>query len=349
MRNKVVDEDLKYIASADLNWRDLDGKTVLITGASGFLPSYLVEMLLYLNRERGYNINVIGLVRSISSAQERFSKHNSRNLRLVEHDVCSRFDTDQSIDYIIHAASQATPKVFGLDPVGTITPNVLGTANLLELARQKKVKAFIFFSTSGVHGYVDESLMPIKENCSGYLDFTKVSSCYIESKRMGENMCMAWMHQHAVPVKIIRPSITYGPGIKLDDGRSFADFISNILNNEDIVLYSDGKVIRNFCYVADAVLGFFMVILKGTVGEAYHVASQQEISIIDLASYLVKEVFPERKLEVVMKSDIGRNFLRTDYPKNTVDITKLKNLGWIEHYPLSDGFRRTVESYQIES
>ncbi|MES2877238.1 MAG: NAD-dependent epimerase/dehydratase family protein [Pseudomonadota bacterium] len=347
MINKIIEEDLQYITAADLNWSEFNGKTVLISGAAGFLPSYMVETLLYLNKKFKTNVKIIGLVRSLEAAKGRFLTHKDNSqLQLIQCDVCKKIKIDEPVDYIIHAASQATPKVFQEDPVGTLLPNVVGTANLLNLAKEKKIKGFIFFSTSGVHGHVDDACIPIKENCSGYLDFTDLRSCYIESKRMGENMCVAWMHQHGIPVKILRPSITYGPGVKLDDGRSFADFISNVLKYENITLYSDGKVIRNFCYIADATLGFFTVLLKGNVGQAYHVAADHDISIIDLARLLVNEVFPERELKVVMAQDSSKNFLRMDFPRNSVDVSKLKELGWSLRHSMKDGFRRTIESFE---
>jgi len=223
-----MESDLKYITEADLPWESFKNKTVLISGASGFLPSYMVETLLYLNETRQYGIRILGLVRNFEKAKERFSHHKeNKNLILIAQDVCDKIKIDENIDYIIHAASQATPRVFLNDPVGTIIPNVIGTNNLLNLAAEKKVEGFLFFSTTGVYGFMDEESYPAKENCFGYLDPMDLASCYIESKRMGENMCVAWMRQYGVPVKIIRPAITYGPGVKLDDGRSFADFISN--------------------------------------------------------------------------------------------------------------------------
>jgi nucleoside-diphosphate-sugar epimerase len=203
----------------------------------------------------------------------------------------------------------------------------------------------LFFSTSGVYGYVDPLAYPIKEDHFGSLDPTDLASCYLESKRMGENMCIAWLNQYGIPVKIVRPAITYGPGVKLDDGRSFADFISNIVNNQDIALYSDGQVLRNYCYIADVTLGFFIVLLKGETGQAYNVATDQEIRVVDLAHKLANEIFPEKKLKVVMRQDQTRKYLRVDSPRTAVDITKLKALGWKLNFPLAEGFRRTVKSY----
>lgn len=347
MRNSIIESDLKYITDGNLAWESFKNKTILVSGASGFLPAYIVETLLYLNEIKQFNIRVIGLVRNLKKARVRFSHCNgNKSLQLILQNVCDKIKINKDIDYIVHAASQATPKFFYSDPVGTLSPNVIGTANLLNLAVEKKVECFLFFSTSGVYGYVDESTYPIKEDCYGYLDPTNLASCYLESKRMGENMCIAWMHQYGVPVKIVRPAITYGPGLKLDDGRSFADFISNIVNYQDIEIFSDGKALRNFCYLADATLGFFIVMLKGKVGEAYNVATDHEISIIDLANLLVEKVFPELKLKVVMKVNASKNYLRMNFSRTTVDITKLKALGWKLSFPIEEGFKRTVESYR---
>jgi len=345
-RNKIVQEDLEYITGQAIGWEKLRGKTVLIAGAAGFLPSYLAETLLYLNESRGLKIKVIGLVRDLAKAQQRFVYYQDRSdLELIQADICGHFEVKSKVDQIIHAASQATPKVFKSDPIGTLLPNVVGTANLLDLAVKKKVAGFLYFSSSGVYGRVEPEAYPIKEHNFGSLDPTDLASCYLESKRMGENMCIAWHSQFGIPVKIVRPAITYGPGIKLDDGRSFADFVSDIVHGRDITLYSEGKVIRNYCYIADATLGFFTVMLKGVEGEAYNVATDQEITVRGLADKLANEVFPEKKLKVVMKKDPQREYLRIDFPRTAVDICKLKALGWELNFPVELGFKRTVESY----
>lgn len=348
-RNSIIESDLKYITQADLPWELFKDKTVLISGAAGFLPAYMTETLLYLNETKQLNIKVLGLVLDVKEAQKKFSYYKeNKNLVLILRDVCDKIEISENIDYIIHAASFASPKIFSKNLTGTIAPNVIGTRNLLDLAAKKKVKCFLFFSTGGVYGYVSPDKYPIKEGCFGSLDPMDIASCYIESKRMGENMCAAWMHQYGVPVKVVRPGINYGPGLKLDDGRSFADFISNIVNRQDIEIFSDGKAIRNFCYVADAILGFFTVMLKGKNGEAYNIATDHEISIVDLAKLLVEKAFPELKLKVVMKNDASKNYLRANFSRTTLDISKAKALGWKLNFSLEDGFKRTVKSYEIK-
>jgi len=348
MRNKIIEEDLKYITKANLPWELLSNKTVCVSGAAGMLPAYMVETLLYLNETRGLNIKILGLVLSPEDALKRFSHYEGKkNLVLIAQNVCDKIEINEKIDYIIHAASLATPKVYEKNPVGTISPNVIGTANLLNLAVEKKVECFLYFSTTGVYGHVDDSCFPIKENCFGQLlNPFDIASCYIESKRMGENMCASWMHQYGVPVKIVRPATTYGPGLRLDDGRAFADFIADVVNHKDIELYSDGKSKRNFCYLADATIGFFTVLLKGEAGQAYNVATDREISILDLAKLLVETVFPERNLRVVMKQDPSKNYLRTKFLRTPFDISKIKALGWEPKIFEAEGFKRTVESYE---
>ncbi len=345
MRNRVIQEDVALITGNDLPWETFRNKTVLISGAAGFLPSYMVDSLLYLNESREYDINIIGLVRNLETAKQRFH-YADNSLKLVRQDINEPFDLSDKIDFIIHAASHATPKVYRDDPVGVILPNVIGTKNLLQLASRNQVESFLFFSTSGVYGFVNDDDYPVKEDCFGALDPMRLSSCYLESKRLGENLCVAWMHQYQVPVKIIRPAINYGPGVQLDDGRSFADFIGCVVANRNIELYSDGSAIRNFCYIADAIAGFFTVMLKGQAGEAYNVATDEEITIRELAEYLVTKVFPERNLKVVMKNDVSKNFLRMNFSRTTVDISKIKALGWSLEFSLAEGFRRVLRSYE---
>lgn len=347
-RNPVIEEDLQDIINADLPWADFEDKTVLISGANGLLPAYMVETLLYLNEKRKvHSTKVIGLVRNREKAQARFAAYQHRDdLQLIVQDVCAPLAIYERIDYVIHAASQASPKYFGQDPAGTLSANVLGTYNLLNLAKDKQVKGFLFFSSSEVYGQVDPSRIPIKENFYGYVDPTDVRSCYAESKRMGETMCVAWAHQYNVPAKIVRPFHTYGPSMRLDDGRVFADFVADIVNNRDIVMKSDGSSIRPFCYLADATVGFFTILLKGEIGQAYNIGNDQgEISILDLANLLVTS-FPEKRLKVV-KQDFAfpPGYLKSPISRNCPDISKAHALGWQPQTSVKDGFERTVRSF----
>lgn len=348
MVNRIVAEDIEEIVSkTDVDWSVFAGKRVLITGASGFLPAYLVETLLYLNRTRNLDIQVTALVRNRENFEQRFAHHlASSNLAALVQDVSKPIMLDLPHHFMIHAASQASPKYYGADPVGTLTANVLGTMQLLELARSHPVISFMYFSSGEVYG--ETKSVPTKESDYGYIDPTSVRSCYAESKRMGENMCVSWHAQHQVPAKIVRPFHTYGPGMKLDDGRVYADFVRDIIENRPIVLKSAGTASRAFCYLADATAGFFTVLLNGENGIPYNVGnSQAEISIKDLADLLV-DIFPEKRLWVEKNGIHAENgYLQSPISRNCPDISRIKALGWAPKTSLADGFKRTIESYSI--
>lgn len=347
MYNQSVFEDVDAIASATLPWEELHGSTVLVTGASGFIASYIVEVLLRLNDKFDAEIKVVALVRNVNKAHAQFSHHLNRgDLALLVQDVCDPVVSPLcgGVDFIIHAASQASPSYYGTDPVGTALPNVVGTVNLLKLAAKEKTKALLFVSSSEVYGEVPCESLPVKESNCGSVNFTQVRSCYAESKRMGEVACISWMHQFGVPVKIVRPFHTYGPGVSLDDGRVFADFTSDILHNRDIVMKSDGLSSRAFCYVSDVVLGIFMVLLSGAPGEAYNIGHSAETRIIDLATTLAG-LFPEKNLGVVKHDAPGGGYIPSKVARSVPDISKMKGLGWNPTVSLEDGFRRMITSY----
>lgn len=348
--NNIIKEDLEFIYSSDINWSHFYHKTILITGANGFLPAYLVESLLYLNYKNPQNnVKVVALVRSLKNAQFRFSEYlNNLNLVFIEQDVCETILKEIKVDYIIHAASQASPKYYGIDPVGTISANVMGTINLLNFSRLNNIKSFLFFSSSEVYGELSSSQMPAKENLFGHIDPTNVRACYSESKRMGENICVSYNHQFAIPIKIVRPFHTYGPGMKLDDGRVYADFVSDILNNKDICMLSDGSATRAFCYLSDATIGFFKVLLNGINGEAYNVGNpNEEYSILELAE-IIANIYPEKNLKVIKHiRPENHSYLKSIVSRNSPDISKIsKSLNWEPIMSVNSGFKRTIESFK---
>jgi nucleoside-diphosphate-sugar epimerase len=348
MINQVVEDDLRTIISFPLDWDRFSRKTVLISGANGFIPAYLVETLLYLNdKKRRQKTRVVGVVRNKEKAYARFADYIKRDdFQLVVQDICQPISLNEKIDYIIHAASQASPKYYGKDPVGTLSANILGTYNLLELARVNNVEGFLFFSSGEVYGEVNDKQIPIKEDSYGFVDPLDVRSCYAESKRMGENMCVSWYHQYAVPARIVRPFHTYGPGMDLQDGRVFADFVADIVNNRDILMKSDGSAVRAFCYLSDAICGFFTVLLKGINADAYNVGNDKgEISIASLADMLVK-LYPEKGLKVIRSNAASQEgYIRSKISRNSPDISKANALGWRPNVSLQEGFARTIRSF----
>lgn len=320
----IIREDIARIVSASLPWKNFSGATVLVTGASGFLPAYMVETLSYLNKEvLSEPCKIVALVRDIERAEERFKGYP--DVEIWQGDVLC--PPNIPVNYILHAASQASPKFYKTDPVGTLAPNVLGTARLLDLARrQKDFRGFLFFSSG---------------EAALHLDPLDIRSCYGESKRMGETMCMAWFRQFGIPVRIVRISHTYGPGMKLDDGRIFADFTRDILRGGPITLHSDGTARRPFLYLADATLAFFTVLLKGKE-EAYNVAHPDDISVRELADMLA-EIFD---LTVERVHRLDTTYVPATIQGTNPDISKTEALGWSPVTGIKEGFIRTVKSYR---
>ena len=343
----IILKDLQTIIKSDLPWEKLYGKTVLITGANGFLPAYMVQTLLLLNENIGTDklIKVIGLVRNIEKAKKKFESILDNNIfSLIVADITMPIVINEKIDFIIHAASQASPKYYGTDPVGTLSANTIGTFNLLNLAVENYVEKFLYFSSSEVYGTVANS-NSIDENSYGLIDPTQVRSCYAESKRMGETMCVSFSSQYKVPVNTVRPFHTYGPGLSFDDGRVFADFVANIVRGEDIVMNSDGSSVRSFCYLADATVGFFTVLLKGENSASYNVGNPKEsVSIAELADLLV-DIYPDKKLRAIFNKVEKEGYLKSNVSKVCPSIEKLISLGWEPNTNLKDGFKRTIDSF----
>ncbi|MCL4382553.1 MAG: NAD-dependent epimerase/dehydratase family protein [Patescibacteria group bacterium] len=344
--NKIYLEDFRFLLSQKLPWENLRNKTLLITGASGFIASYLIKFLLFLNKEMGLHLKVIGIVRNKKNGDQKFAEYKkSQDLKILVQDIANPLKIKEKVHFIIHAASQASPKYYNLDPVGTLKANVLGTYNLLELAKNNPLESFLFLSSGEIYGMTPAKKIT-NETSYGYLDPLNIRSCYGESKRLGETLCVSYSHQYQIPAKIVRLYHTYGPGVNLNDGRVFADFIKNILTNENIVLKSSGKTTRSFSYIADTVCGLFTVLFKGKNQEAYNLANENAtVSIKELAETLIK-LFPQKKLKMIFeKRDKKELYSESKITDNNPDTKKLSSLGWQPHFSLKEGFKRTIESY----
>lgn len=345
----IIDEDLKKIINFDLPWEHLEGKNILITGANGMLPSYIVETMLCLNEKKfGEKLKIFAVIRNLGKANTRFKRYLHRSdLNFIVQDIREPLELEDEIHYLIHAASNASPKYYGVDPVGTLIPNTIGTYNCLEFAKKKEIESFLYFSSGEVYGNVQNPNLPISEDTFGVLDPTTLRSCYAESKRMAETMCIAWFKQYNIPVKIVRPFHTYGPYMQLDDGRVFADLVSNIIYKQDLLIKGDGTAKRTFCYISDATIAFFLVLLKGQSGHSYNVGGNKscELSVFELANML-KEIFSEKDLNIYIEgSSIQNNYIKSHVSRVIPDITKIRKLGWSPKTSTKEGFERTVRSY----
>ena len=346
--NRIIDEDIGRIVSEKIDWGFFAGKSVLVSGASGMIPCYVVFALLGLNDSvlSGNKVKVFALVRNASKAKKKFSSVLNRDdFFLIVSDVSDFKCADRRFDVIIHAASQASPKYYGVDPVGTMRANTVGTMNLLEIAKESKADRFLFVSSGEVYGVLDSSIDAVAETYHGDVDCTDVRSCYAESKRAGETMCVSYFHQYGIHASMARLSHTFGPGCDLKDGRVFADFASNIVNGENIKLNSDGSALRSFLYITDTVLGLFYVVLRGEPAKAYNISSAKETSIRDLANMLCG-LYPEKGLKAEFcKMKAGDGYIRSKSSRAQLDNLRLRSLGWNESVSIDVGFRRMIDSY----
>ncbi|MGV3028764.1 NAD-dependent epimerase/dehydratase family protein [Streptococcus hyovaginalis] len=345
--NKIVQGDMQKITAATyIDWQKLNGKTVLITGVNGMLATYIVYVLAYLNEYYDAGITILATARNFKKAKERFlGLEGHHQFELIEYDVNSPFAYDGSVDYIVHAASNASPWFILNDPVGILKANTLGTMNLLEFAKTKNIQNFLFLSTREIYGKAISN--DIDETSYGSFDILESRACYPESKRMAETMLQSYYDQFAIPYTIARLAHSYGPGMELaNDGRIMSDLLYNVIQKDDIILKSDGRAERAFCYLSDAVTGLFTVLLNAQKCQAYNVANEDEpIMIRDLAQLLI-DSFPNRQLKLIfdIPKVMGKGYSKMGRTK--LNTKKLESFGWHKEVSLKEGIKKTVESFE---
>ena len=337
--NKIIEEDINCILDNPINFKKLENSTVLITGASGMIGTYLLYTLAILNDLKSLNIKIVALVRDRNKITGYLK--NRDDLIVLEQDVCDRINYDDKVDYIIHAASPASPRIMKDSPVDTLMANTLGTYNTLKLAKKSNTKSYVFISSREVYGEPYEWQEEFKEDTYGFIDPLLPRSCYPEGKRAAENMCVTFKEQYGVNAKIVRPAHTYGPGMSIYDGRVQADFLKNVVEHQNILMKSTGEALRTYTYIRDVVAGIFFVLLEAE-DVAYNVADEEaKITIKGLAELLVG-LYPERKLKLEMKIEENQKGV-APFKLGTINSEKIRALGWKPTITIEEGFRRTVE------
>lgn len=341
---RIIQEDTQRVLAADLPWAELDGARIVVTGAAGFLASGLVRALLALHPAGLVRqpLQVVALVRHYERSRQRLADvADDPQLEWLRWDLSQFAIPDLGRpDFILHAASQASPKFFIRDPMGTLLPNALGTAALLQASAT--ARCFLFVSSSEVYGSVP-STAAVDERAFGTLDPASLRACYAESKRLGEAMCVAWQAQHGLKTVIVRPFHTYGPGLEADDGRVFSDFAFAIARGQPIVMTSDGSARRAFCYSSDATSGLLTVLLKGDPAQAYNLANPQaEMSVLELADCLVTHfAHLGARLE---RQPPPEGYSPSPFNRLVPNIEKLQALGWTPQVKIIEGFERFIEA-----
>ncbi len=354
----IVAEDLDTIcvvASDDLE--RLAGRRLLLTGGAGFLGYYLIQALLRWNEGRATarQVEVVVYDNFVRGIPGWLATIEDPALTLVVHDICDPLPNGHGdFQYIIHAASIASPTYYRKNPIATMDANVNGLRRLLDYALERKatkapVEGFLYFSTSEIYGDPQPEFIPTPETYRGNVSCTGPRACYDESKRYGETLCVNFAQQHQLPIRIARPFNNYGPGLKITDRRALPDFARDVFAERDIVLLSDGSPTRTFCYIADAIAGYLKVMLLGRDGEAYNIGTDQpEISIAELAERTVataKKLFDYRG-QVVTEASSDVDYLTDNPNRRCPNIDKARaELQYQTTIGIEEGLRRSMVWY----
>lgn len=338
-------EDVKRVANLSLPWGRLHEKSVLLTGASGLIGTFLVDMLMEKNGIGGLDVKIFAVGRNEEKAKERFYNYwENENFSFLCADINAPLSIDVHADFVIHAASNTHPRLYAHDPVGSLMTNILGTYHLLEYAMHMGTERFVFLSSVEIYGQAWKSEDVFDESYCGCLDCNQFRAAYPEGKRAGEALCNAYIGKYGMDIVIPRLSRVYGSTMRLDDSKAMSQFIMNGVCGENIVLKSKGEQRYSYCYVADAVSGILYAMLLGKCGEAYNIADMDGATTLrdittniadSVGSKVVFDLPDEQEMVGFSKVSVG-----------VMDTKKLQSLGWRAFDDVKSGTRKTVQIMQ---
>lgn len=347
---KSIYTNLEDIANAPISWDKLRGKTLLLTGAGGFIGYYMTCGILLRNDLYGDNIKVLALERFGDFARAKFGKLLDRDdVTLIEQDITVPIEAERA-DFVIHAASQASNIEFERDPVGTISANLSGTQNALDFAKESGSEASLIVSSLKVYGTLYTGKPYIEEDDNGYVDFTSYKNCYAIGKRAAETLAASYSKQYGMNIRIVRPSYIFGAS-RLDDDRVWAQFIANIVRGQDILLKSNGATNRSFCYVTDTVTAMLHVLLDGENCVPYNISNEKSNTTIRGFAQAACEVFPERNMKLAFanpEDEIMPEPSPLDPTPEIMDNKRIRSIGWEPKIDLKEGIRRAVAILEEE-
>ena len=321
-------DDIVAAANEALPWERLEGKNILVTGATGLIGGCLVEVLM----AHDGNFHVYAAGRNEGRAKQRFSAYASdARFHFLRYDVSEPLMSDICFHFIVHAASGAAPAAFATQPVEVVKANIFGVANLMDYGRCHSMERMLYVSTGEVYGEGGATLdtpdgKAFTETDSGYVNCATQRACYPSSKRAAETLCRAYCAEYGADVVIARPCHVYGPNFTESDNRVYAQFLRNIQRGEDIVMKSDGTQYRSWCYVVDCVRALLYILLKGENGEAYNIADEgSNVTIRQLAEMIA--AIGGKKV-VVKKPDNQEASGYNVVTKSIFSTRKLQGLGW---------------------
>lgn len=342
----ATERDLDIIFASPIDWEAFRGRTVLVTAASGRLGAYFVEALAKADLDWNLGMTIVALARSEEKLQRALGVTlELPNVRMILADVTAPIAWEGAVDYIIHTAGLASPKDFTERPVDTLWGHVMGTRNVLELARHKGTRRVFYVSTVEIYGDWHKEADLVEEDM-GPMRCDRSRACYPEAKRLCETMLAAYATQYGVDYAGVRMSHTFGPGISLADGRAFAEFMQCALSGRDIVLHSDGSAVRTYTYVADAVGAMLLVLTKGAPQTFYNVANRENAcSILEVAE-MIAALAPSGKVQVRREGNATGGLQYLPFKLGVMNTDRIGALGWRARVDARHAFQYTMESFE---
>lgn len=335
------EEDILQVFQLDLPWERLSGSKILVAGATGLIGGGVVDALMA-NPWRDYEVFAVG--RNEERARIRFKKYfKDRSFHFIKHDVTCPLQCDEVFDFIIHAASGASPVDFSKRPVEVVRSNIEGVVSLMEYGLDHKMKRFLYVSSGEVYGEGDGRVFT--EDYSGYVDCTSPRSCYPSSKRAAETLCVSYASEYGADVVIARPCHVLGPYFTETDNRVYAQFIRNVLRGEDIVMKSTGSQFRSWCYIVDCISALFAILFNGENRQAYNIANaESNISIRELAE-TIAEIAGKKVVIEIPASEERKGYNVVE--KSVFSTNKIAQIGWMPRFSIQSALNRTIETLMV--
>lgn len=338
--NSLYVDDIDKISRLNIAWEKLHHSSILITGATGMIGTFLVDVLMKRNCIFSENIHIYAMGRSADKARARFKDYfQDQNFTFITKDVNDEYLAQDHYDYIIHCASNTHPQAYAAEPVNTILTNVLGTNHILQMAVKGKTKRVLFLSSVEIYGETKDGIHKFTEEYCGYINCNTLRAGYPESKRTGESLCQAYIQEHGLDVVIPRICRVFGPTMLETDTKALSQFIKNAVNKEDIVLKSEGRQYYSYCYVGDVVSALLYILFYGENGMAYNVADEKsDICLKDLARILAD--FAGTNVTYSLPGATEQRGFSTAVIA-LLDSCRLKRLGWQANNGINDNLIKT--------
>lgn len=342
-QNQLYIEDVSYVGALALPWKTIQNKSIVVSGATGLIASFLIDVILRKNIDDNLNCRVYALCRDIEFGAKRFGKYiDDSRFSLISHDVNAPFSLDEinQIDSVFHFASNTHPVQYSTDPIGTILTNIVGLKNMADFAVKNHARRFVFTSSTEIYGENRGDVEFFDENYTGFLNSNSLRACYTESKRCAEALCQAYKSQLGLDFVISRLPRVYGPSMRETDSKAVAQFIKNGVSKQNVVLKSSGTQFYSYMYVSDAVSAIFTLLFNGQNGEAYNVAeSHNDATLKDLAQFIATL---NRQKVVFEQPDSIESSGYSRVTKARLSGNKLQELGWRPRYDIKSGIERTI-------